>query len=179
MINNISCKTSSISDVYSSLKDNSVLSKETAAKDNKNQWILNAGIVVSHGSTLYINSTDASWLKIASADTPSSNGINVHGGLKIDSVKITSWDPAQNDVVKFEYDVLPSRELEYSDINTVPRPYLLIHEDATGTMDISNSELAYLGYESEDSHGRSALLYYGGDGSVIRGNYIHQNNWGF
>ncbi len=193
----ISCKTSSISDVYSSLKDNGVLSKETAAKDNKNQWLLNAGIVISQGSTLYINSTDTSWLKIASADTPSANGIDVHGGLKIDSVKITSWDPAQNDVVKFEYDVLPSRELEYSEINTVSRPYLRIHADATGTMDITNSELAYLGYETrsnigssesaesyetkaiEDKKGRSGLLYYGGDGSIIRGNEIHRNNFGF
>jgi poly(beta-D-mannuronate) C5 epimerase len=176
----ISCKSSSISDVYSSLKDNSVLSKENVTKGNKNQWLLNAGIVVSQGSTLYINSTDTSWLKIASADTESANGINVYGGLKIDSVKITSWSPEQNDFVKFEHDILPSRELEKSDINMVPRPYLRIHDDATGTMDITNSELAYLGYESEeDNLGRGGLHYYGGNGSIIRGNHIHHDNWGF
>lgn len=176
----INCESSSISDVYSSLSDKSILSKEIVTKDNKTQWLLNAGIVVSHGSTLYINSTDTSWLKIASAETESANGINVYGGLKIDSVKITSWDPEQNDYVKFEHDILPSRELEYSDINTVPRPYLRILGDATGTMDITNSELAYLGYESdEDGKGRGGLHYYGGDGSIIRGNHIHHDNWGF
>ena len=177
----ISCKSSSISDVYSSLKDDSALSKENTTKDNKNQWLLNAGIVVSHGSTLYINSTDTSWLKImASADTVSANGINVFGGLKIDSVKITSWSPEQNDFVRFEHDILPSRELEHSDINMVPRPYLRILGDATGTMDITNSELAYLGYESEeDNLGRGGLHYYGGNGSIIRGNHIHHDNFGF
>lgn len=153
----IICKSSSISDVYSSLKDNSVLSKENATKDNKNQWLLNAGIVVSQGSTLYINSTDTSWLKITPADTESANGINVYGGLKIDSVKITSWSPEQNDFVKFEHDILPSKELEKSDINTVPRPYLRIHDDATGTMDITNSELAYLGMN------RKRIISEGGD----------------
>ncbi|MEJ7642296.1 MAG: hypothetical protein WKF36_08910 [Candidatus Nitrosocosmicus sp.] len=158
----ISCKSSSILNVYSSLKDNSILSKENTTKDNKNQWLLNAGIVVSQGSTLYINSSDTSWLKIASADTESANGINVFGGLKIDSVKITSWNPEQNDFVKFEHDILPSRELEHSDINMVPRPYLRIHDDATGTMDITNSELAYLGYESEeDGLGRGDCITMG------------------
>ena len=29
------------------------------------------------------------------------NGIHVLGSLKIDSVKITSWDPKKNDVIKF------------------------------------------------------------------------------
>ncbi len=29
------------------------------------------------------------------------NGIHVHGSLKIDSVKITSWDPEKNEVISF------------------------------------------------------------------------------
>jgi parallel beta-helix repeat protein len=172
----IACGSASLTDVRNQLKDPNILQK-----GNDGEWLLNAGIVVSQGSTLYINSTDTSWLKIvAPADTESANGINVYGGLKIDSVKITSWNPEQNDFVKFEHDILPSRELEKSEINMVPRPYLRIHDDATGTMDITNSELAYLGYESEeDNLGRGGLHYYGGNGSIIRGNHIHHDNWGF
>jgi hypothetical protein len=31
------------------------------------------------------------------------NGIHVHRSLKIDSLKITSWDPKNNDVIKFGF----------------------------------------------------------------------------
>ena len=55
---------------------------------------------------LYINSTDTSWLKIVAPDRhitgevrgseedslAKANGIEVFGSLKIDSVKISSWD---------------------------------------------------------------------------------------
>jgi mannuronan 5-epimerase len=54
---------------------------------------LNAGIVVAQEALLYINSTDAPWLKIIPEETASiANGIQVHGSLEIDSVKISSWD---------------------------------------------------------------------------------------
>ncbi len=186
----ITCNSANLTDIYNTLDDDNILKKEATSSNltgnlqNKNQWILDAGIIVSPGSTLYINSSDTAWLKIvASADTEAANGINVFGTLKIDSVKITSWNLEENDFVRFEYDILPSRELQYSDINTVPRPYLRIDAEATGTMDITNSELAYLGYHPADNDivffGRSGLNYYGGDGSLIKGNHIHHNNWGF
>jgi parallel beta-helix repeat protein len=150
----ISCKISSISDVYRSLKDNDVLSKGIATNDNKSQWLLNAGIVVSQGSTLYINSTDTSWLKI-NADGDNEHIIQVYGSLKIDSVKITSWNTETNSYA--------TTDEETTNEGTEPRPYIIVEEEATGTTDITNSEIAYLKY----------LSYYGGHGSVLRNNDIH------
>jgi mannuronan 5-epimerase len=44
-----------------------------------------------------------------------------------------------------------------------------------------NSEIAYLGYEKGkiSGQGTDGLNYYGGDGSVLRGNNIHDLNFGF
>jgi poly(beta-D-mannuronate) C5 epimerase len=146
--------------------------------------LLNAGIVISQGAALYINSTDTSWLKITPEETTAiANGIQVHGSLKIDSVKISSWNPNTNDYVKFEVLHKPRGEdgATKTDYDTVARPYIRVEEEATGTTDITNSELAYLGYEEvDDSHGRSGLLYYGGDdGSIVKGNHIHHLRFGF
>ena len=59
----------------------------------------------------------------------------------------------------------------------------MVEDEATGTTDITNSELAYLGYAAqlkEDNYARrSGLAYNGGDGSLIRGNHIHHNMFGF
>src|SRR5215216_1097937 len=48
-------------------------------------WLLNAGIIIEQGATLYINSTDTSWLKIA-ADGQTAYPILVSGSLKIDCI---------------------------------------------------------------------------------------------
>jgi hypothetical protein len=74
----------------------------------------------------------------------------------------------------------PRDEGATTEYDTVSRPYIRVAGDATGTTDITNSELAYLGYEEEDDNqGRSGLLYYGGDGSTIRNNHIHHLRFGF
>ena len=142
-------------------------------------WILNAGILVDKNSKLVIDSTDTTWLKII-ADGTHGYPISVLGSLKIDSVGISSWDPKTHDYVRFKFDVRPDDGGDYTGVDTIPRPFIRVEEEATGTTDITNSELAYLGYEDKnDSHGRSGLLYYGGDGSVIKGNYIHNVRFGF
>jgi parallel beta-helix repeat protein len=54
--------------------------------------------------------------------------------------------------------------------------------DATGTTNISNSELAFLGYDSslEEKHTPSnGLSFFGSNGSIVRGNNIPDNNFGF
>ena len=100
------------------------------------------------------------------------------GSLKIDSVKITSWNPESNDYVKFKFDVLPDREHQHTGIDAVPRPYIRVEEEATGTTNITNSEIAYLGYEC--GGGCSGLSYYGSNGtSIIKNNEIHHNRFGF
>jgi mannuronan 5-epimerase len=170
----ISCKTTNLDDISNQLQNPDLLHKEST----NGVWLLNAGVVIEEGATFYINSTDTSWLKIAAdGGEDTAHAILVLGSLKIDSVKISSWDPAANDYVKFKFDILPSREYEKSGIDAVPRPYILVEEEATGTTDITNSELAYLGYTC--GGGCSGLTYYGGQGSIVKGNEIHHNRFGF
>ncbi len=172
----ISCKHTGMIDIDNQLQNPDLLHKETT----DGVWLLNAGIIIEQGATLYVNSTDTSWLKITPYEGNIANGIQVFGTLRIDSVKITSWNPEANDYVKFEVEKLIPEEGEEAPYDKVSRPYIRVETDATGTTDITNSELAYLGYEDEeDSHGRSGLLYYGGDGSIIKDNNIHHNRFGF
>lgn len=169
----ISCGFADLTGISNQLKNPDLLHKETT----NGVWLLDAGIVIEQGATLYINFTDTSWLKIA-AEGETAHAITVLGSLKINSVKISSWDPEANDYLKFEFDILPSREYEKSGIDAIPRPYILIEEEATtGTTDITNSELAYLGYTC--GGGCSGLTYYGGEGSIVKGNEIHHNRFGF
>src|SRR5919108_16265 len=90
------------------------------------------------------------------------NAIQISGSLKIDSVKITSWDPATNDYVKS---------------SEIPRPFIRVNRDATDVAtEITNSEIAYLGYAC---NGCTGLSFYGGNGNILRGNDIHDNRRGF
>ena len=84
--------------------------------------------------------------------------------MKIDSVMITSWNP--------EEEIFD----EFVESDPHPRPSIRIDKEATDTTDITNSELAYLGGGAGKSHG---LSYYGGNGSIIRGNNIHHLEMGF
>ena len=165
----ITCDSASLTDIYYQLKDDTILGKERQQSDN-GVWLLNAGIIVAEDATFYINSTDTKWLKVVSdGNTP--NRIAVYGSLKIDSVKITSWNPEIND-----YAITDAK-------GKIPRPYIIVEDEATGTTDITNSEFAYLGYAAqlkEDNYARrSGLAYNGGGGSLIRGNHIHHNMFGF
>ncbi len=88
----ITCTSANIVDIYNQINDNNILSREST---KENIWLLNAGLDIQRGATLYINSSDTDWLKIAS-DGINPNAIQVFGALKIDSVKITSWNPTTN-----------------------------------------------------------------------------------
>ncbi|MGB7959406.1 MAG: right-handed parallel beta-helix repeat-containing protein, partial [Nitrososphaeraceae archaeon] len=215
----ITCKTSTLTDIYNQLNNKNILDKETS----DGVWLLNAGIVIEHDAKLVINEGDTKWLKMLAGETSSNIGdgnnddtdddsgegdgfvhaIRVHGSLDIDSVKITSWDPAINGYIKFESDILPGREYEHTGIDAIPRPYIRVEDDATGTTNITNSEIAYLGYECDG--GCSGISYYGdnendsdnddrnGDVaatangtrvtqqgiSILKGNQIHHNRFGF
>jgi len=101
--------------------------------------------------------------------------IDVHGGLKIDSVRISSWDPTTN----YYAITNGSRTGSGVFIFGAPRPSIVVENNATGTTDITNSEIAYLGYEEGKHKGGSGLsYYYGGDGSIIRNNDIHHVYFG-
>jgi parallel beta-helix repeat protein len=145
-------------------------------------WFLNANLVIAKGAIFHIDSTDTKWLKIISKVT-SGAGIakiapayivDVHGSLKIDSVKITSWDPTTN------YYAITNGSRTGDIIHLgAPRPSIVVENNATGTTDITNSEIAYLGYEQGKHRGGSGLsYYYGGDGSILRNDDIHHVYFG-
>ena len=163
----ITCKNANLTDIHNGVKDPNVLRKETTADDG-HVWLLNAGIVVDNDAILYINSTDTSSLKIV-ADGKTAYLIHVRGSLKIDSVKVTSWNPSTNNYATTEDSDRNGRDVKVG----TPRPYIVVEKEATGTTDITNSEIAYLGYEAGYGAGRTGLRYLGGDGSVIKGNNIH------
>jgi mannuronan 5-epimerase len=172
----VSCKSPThLTEIYNKLGRDDILAKEEPLqRQSAAVWLLNASIIVDNESALIIDSKDTTWLKIV-ADGKTENSIEVSGSSRIDSVKITSWDPAKN------YYAVDhgTRELYLDKSGTgAPRPYILVRTAATGTTDITNSELAYLGYKCIGGK-CSGIRYFGGDGSVIRGNNIHHNGFGF
>jgi hypothetical protein len=96
----VSCSSARLTDIDNKLHDSSILAKQSP----NGVWYLNANLVIAEGATFHIDSTDTKWLKISSKVTRSAGitklapayWIDVHGSLKVDSVKITSWDPTTN-----------------------------------------------------------------------------------
>jgi poly(beta-D-mannuronate) C5 epimerase len=167
----ITCKATNLTEIANQLKDPSVLAKDKMVDKG---WILNAGITVAENAALYINSTDTSWLKII-GDEITAHPIRISGSLKIDSAKVTSWNPTTNN-----YTLSPDSHRNGEDVQIgTPRPYIVIESEVTGTTDITNSETAYLGYESGYGGGLTGLRYDGGHGSIIRGNNIHNLYFAF
>ncbi|HKQ20401.1 MAG TPA: right-handed parallel beta-helix repeat-containing protein [Nitrososphaeraceae archaeon] len=120
---------------------------------------------------LEVKKSDKPVITVSKNNKDNPNGIHVHGSLVIDSVKITSWDPEINDVIKFRFGKRPGEVNTKSDYDTVePRAFIRISRDATATTNITNSEIAYLGYSCSKCSG---ISYYGGIGSIVRGNDIH------
>ncbi|HET7148880.1 MAG TPA: right-handed parallel beta-helix repeat-containing protein, partial [Candidatus Nitrosopolaris sp.] len=174
-----SCSSARLTDIDNKLHDSSILAKQST----NGVWFLNANLVIAKGATLHIDSTDTKWLKISSKVTRGAGvskiapayWIDVHGSLKIDSVKITSWDPTTN----YYAITNGSRTGSGVFIFGTPRPSIVVENNATGTTDIANSEIAYLGYEEGKHKGGSGLsYYYGGDGSIIKNNDIHHVYFG-
>jgi mannuronan 5-epimerase len=170
----VNCKNTNLTGISNQLKDSALLRREST----DGVWLLNTSITIGEDAMLYINSTDTTWLKMV-GDEETAHALKVSGSLKIDSVKISSWNSETNDYIKFRSDkrlpLAPTEE--QSDINKLPRPYLFI-DHAKGSTNITNSELAYLGYDCNDSkcHGMSFL---GSESNTIKGNNIHHNNRGF
>ena len=179
----VSCTSSSMTEVYNNLQDNSILSKQSSPQGGgSNIWFLNANLIIAKGATFHIDPTNTKWLKISSKVTRGAGSakiapayiIDVHGSLKIDSAKITSWDPTTN-----YYAITNGSRTGDITHPGAPRPSIVVENNATGTTDITNSEIAYLGYEQGKHKGGSGLsYYYGGDGSIIRNNDIHHVYFG-
>jgi hypothetical protein len=65
-------------------------------KEPNKVWILNSSLVIASNASFAINSSDTRWLKIYS-DGTQAHSIKIYGNMTVDSVKITSWVPAEND----------------------------------------------------------------------------------
>ncbi len=142
-----------------SIINNSKILNQTSPKN----WFLNANILIAKGATLFVNSTDTDWLKINST-AGRAYSIATKGNLLIDNTKISSWNFTNN-----------SNTL----LNSIaqPRGYLVVPWDGTGHMNITNSNLSYLGYGGvKDTWG---ISYYAGDGSIISNNSFSFNYRGF
>ena len=167
----IGCKSASLTDIDNQLNDDSVLDKQADGV-----WLLNAGITIANDATFIVDSKDTTWLKII-ADGTTAYPIEVFGSLKIDSVKVTSWNPQTNDYGQSYGSRETSGKITHPG---APRPYIRVEKEATGTTDITNSEIAYLGYEGGWGTGTSGIHYHlAGHGSVIRNNDIHHLYFGF
>jgi parallel beta-helix repeat protein len=133
-----------------------VLSPTVTLLENQGNgiWQANASLFLNRGVTLTLGLDTVTWLKLRSQST----GIQLsaaqapadynydsfvtlrtyNGAILIDGVKITSWDPAQND-----YD----RDISNG------RAYIIAKYDAR--MDIKNADLSYLGSADGESYGVS------------------------
>ncbi len=143
-----------LSQINKAVNDKTVLEK-----DANGEWILNSIIQVNPHAKLTINQSDTSWLKITNKILKENepNFISVSGLAIIDGVKITSWDPFSNNVIR-------------QNVNgSVPRPYIMVNK---GIANISNSEVSFLGFGLNSS--KSGLSYIDVEnGSRIIKNTIH------
>jgi mannuronan 5-epimerase len=159
----ISCNLN-VSDISLALNNTQVIKKEPTEEAG---WFLNSSIVVKPDATLTLNDT---WLKIESYYPPAvdkedihPHRIEVYGALEVDNAKITSWNSTTNNY-----------ERQYHD-GRIPRPYIIVRENASASS-ITDSELAYLGYNNSRAQG---LNFYGGDGTNITNDEIHDLWYGF
>lgn len=151
----ITCDTN-LSGIYRDINNKSVLEK-----DPNGVWILNTTIMVNPHAKITINNTDTSWLKIINKNAKEPNFISISGSAEIDHIKITSWDPRSNNTIR-------------ENVNgTIPRPYIMAINSA-GNINISNSNFAFLGYNSYPSNG--LVIARGGAGSNITNNTF-QDMW--
>lgn len=115
-----------LEDIDEGLSDNEILHGDS------DEWILNANILVQDGATLIIDG--GNWLKITD-----DYGIIVDGELKVEGVKITSWDEGEDKVI--EQDSHGSQQRAFIHIR-----------DSEGVR-IKDSEFAYLGYNEPGKRG--------------------------
>lgn len=156
-----------LSEIELIVNDTSILNK-TGDKE----WFLNANVFVNENSTFFINSTDASWLKINSTKG-TAYWISSKGNLLIDNTKISSWNSSSDSETKIG-----------SSTNTIPRSYILSPQLSKGFINITNSKITHLGYAKFTAGGMkndtsSGISYFGGDGSIVRNNVITDNYRGW
>ncbi len=153
------------------------------------EWLLTANLRLTDGAKLKLYGSsiggDVDYLKLKSDNTTDPNNYVFiradHGTLDIRSTKITSWDTAANNVD--------------TETDTYGRAFIHVRSRLAGdgvtanesTMDILDSEIAYLGHYAAESYGLvwkvsgtptqalfDAVNVYGD----IKNSYIHHNYFG-
>ena len=142
--------------------DRVINSSDILKNTSDKNWILNANISVENRATLFINSTDTNWLRINST-AGRTYSIVAYGNLIIDKTRISSWNSTSN----------TETALPDSANKSIPRSYLLMHWGGIGHMNITNSNISNLGFNStKDTWG---IAYYSGSGSILQNNSISSN----
>jgi hypothetical protein len=87
-----------LTDLYDAINKykTAAVSEGLAKEPGNGIWLLKSNLVVGYNSSLTINSSDTSWLRIYS-DGKQVFTIKDYGNMTIDGVKITSWNPEEND----------------------------------------------------------------------------------
>ena len=138
----------SLEDIDEGISDRGII------RGDADEWILNANILVEDGATLTIDG--GNWLKITY-----DNGIIVDGELKVEGLRITSWDEDADKVIEQDSD------------GSQERAFINIRDSEE--VRITDSEFAYLGYNDP---GRRGLDVFGESSSNIEitGSEFH-NMW--
>lgn len=120
-----------LTDIMSAINNNSALSRDGTI------FLANDNIYVNGTTTsLYINDTDATWLKLNSTDQNFYSYLKINGYLDLNNTKITSWNTTTNAPVND-----PSLNRSYIDIT-----------GSGNGINISNSEISYLGYWKSNNY---------------------------
>lgn len=107
--------------------------------EGKGVYLLKASIFIDINATLIVEGPDVSWLKLQSMPDSIVTITSKGGGMVVDETMLTSWNTAVGD-----FDTV------YEDT----RSYILIRN---GRLDITDSEVGYLGYSLEVAGGRGGV----------------------
>jgi len=115
-----------IKTIYENLKNENILKQSSG----DGIWDLKANLYIGPGVIFNLNNNDVKWLRLKSDKKFFVAIIAYNSDVYINKVKITSWDEENND---YDKDI------------TDGRSYIMIKD--IGTMDIYDSEIAYLGFK--------------------------------
>lgn len=167
----VSCNLT-LNDIHKAIGNDEIIRIEP---NEQGVWFLNSSLDVQKGATLTISAEEGvKWLRISSDNnlansSKSDNGyygphrIRVHGSLNLDGTKITSWN--------YDTGNYTTQNIEGS----IPRPYIVIEPRADVSL-LTDTEIAFMGYNGA---GKQGLSMYGGDGTILEGNIIHDLWFGF
>ena len=153
----ITCESTNLAQVNEILNDPKILKNE-----GDGIWLLNANLTISDGASFTIDSNDTKWLKINSTASDSAYQIRVVGSMKVDSVRVSSWNTTSNNYTTTD--------------GKIPRASIAVVPKDVGKVNFTNSEISYLGY---DASNRQGLAYIKADGGIIKNNAIHHLWYGF